>query len=64
MIENLPNYLIQDETYIYCKKEDLNKLQEYNKFIPLDDYMEQANVRKLYYNVIGFIDFKQVVIKE
>lgn len=64
MIQFLPDYLTQDETYIYCKKEDLSKLQEYNKFIPLDDYMEQANARKLYYNVIGFIDFKQVVIKE
>lgn len=64
MIKFLPDYLTQDETYIYCKKEDLTKLQEYDKFISLEDYIEDAPVRKLYYNVIGFINFKQVVIHE
>lgn len=64
MINNLPNYLTQDETYIYCSKMDISRLSEIDNYIPLEDYIEDAEVRKLYYNVIGYIGFKQVVIKE
>lgn len=64
MIKDLPSFLTQDETYIYCKKEDISKLQDLENFIPLENYIEDAEVRKSYYNVIGYIDFKQVVIKQ
>ena len=62
MIKNLPDFLTQDETYIYCKKEDILKLQDIENFIPLENYIEDAQVRKSYYNIIGYINFKQVII--
>lgn len=62
MIKNLPDFLTQDETYIYCKKEDILKLQDIENFIPLENYIENAKVRKSYYNIIGYINFKQVII--
>ena len=62
MINNLPDFLTQDETYIYCKKEDILKLQDIENFIPLENYIEDAQVRKSYYNIIGYINFKQVII--
>lgn len=62
MINNLPDFLTQDETYIYCKKQDVSKLQEITDFIPLENYIEDAPVKQSYYNVIGYIRFKQVII--
>lgn len=62
MINNLPDFLTQDETYIYCKIEDILKLQDIENFIPLENYIENAKVRKSYYNIIGYINFKQVII--
>ena len=64
MIKDLPDFLTQDETYIYCSKENSHVLNEMPNFIPLENYIENTQVRKSYYNVIGYIDFKQVVIKE
>lgn len=61
---NLPDFLYEDECYIYCSKENSYELKNVEGFIPLDYYLENAEVRRLYYNVVGYIGFKQVIIKE
>lgn len=56
------NFLTADEAFWYCTKDNLNQLLELEDFIPLSDLLEDSAVSNAYYNVIGTLDGKEVVI--
>ena len=58
----LPDYLSEDESFIYCPKENINDIKEFEDFVPLSWLLEDSNVSNAYYNVIGQIKGKNVVV--
>ncbi len=67
----LPEYLKQDECFIYCPKEHVTDLYQLEGFIPFykllqglfeEGYEYTDNVRKSYFNIIGDINGKRVII--
>ena len=61
MIE-LPNYLSEDESFIYCPKENINDIYSYEYFIPLDDLLGDSIVTSAFFNIIGQISGKNVLV--
>lgn len=59
---NLPEYLTQDESYFYCPKDNVNDIKEYEDFIPLSDLLDDDTVSNAYYNCIGTLYGKHVVV--
>ena len=59
---NIPDYLSSDCCFFYCTKDNLDQLLELEDFIPLSDLLEDSAVSNAYYNVIGTLDGKEVVI--
>ena len=56
------NYLTEDEAFYYCPKDFINDIKEYEDFIPLSDLLEDSAVSSAYYNVIGQIHGKNVIV--
>ena len=61
MIE-LPDYLSEDESFIYCPKENINDIYSYEYFIPLEDLLEDSIVTSAFFNVIGQVSGKNVLV--
>ena len=61
MIE-FPEYITQDECFIYWPKNNVAEVTQYEEFIPLSDLLEDSAVSNAYYNVIGQINGKNVVV--
>ena len=58
----LPDYLSEDESFIYCPKENINDIYSYEYFIPLDDLLEDSMVTSAFFNIIGQISGKNVLV--
>lgn len=58
----LPDYLSEDESFIYCPKENINDIYSYEYFIPLGDLLEDSMVTSAFFNVIGQINGKNVLV--
>ena len=58
----LPDYLSEDESFIYCPKENINDIYSYEYFIPLDDLLEDSIVTSAFFNIIGTLYGKLVII--
>lgn len=58
----IPEYITQDESYYYVTKEHINDIKEYENFIPLDDLLDNTDVTSAYYNVIGVIFGRLVIV--
>ena len=58
----LPDYLSEDESFIYCPKENINDIYSYEYFIPLEDLLEDSIVTSAFFNVIGQISGKNVLV--
>lgn len=58
----LPDYLSEDESFIYCPKENINDIYSYEYFIPLDDLLEDSMVTSAFFNIIGQVSGKNVLV--
>lgn len=58
----IPTYLSYDCCFYYCPKDNVNDIKEFEDFIPLSWLLEDSNVSNAYYNVIGQIKGKNVVV--
>lgn len=58
----IPEYLTSDETYYYVTKEHITDVKQYENFIPLDDLLDNTDVTSAYYNCIGTIFGKLVIV--
>ena len=58
----LPDYLSEDESFIYCPKENINDIYSYEYFIPLEDLLEDSIVTSAFFNVIGQVSGKNVLV--
>ena len=56
------NFLTEDEAFWYCSKDNLDTLKALENFIPLSDLLEDSVVSNTYYNVIGTLDGKEVIV--
>ncbi len=61
MIE-LPDYLSEDESFIYCPKENIKDIYSYEYFIPLEDLLEYSTVTSAFFNIIGQVNGKNVLV--
>jgi len=59
---NIPEYLTEDESFFYCPKDNVNDIKEFEDFIHLSWLLEDSNVSNAYYNVIGTLYGKNVVV--
>lgn len=59
---NIPDCLTEDESFFYCPKDNVNDIKEYENFIPLSWLLEDSNVSNAFYNIIGQIKGKNVVV--
>lgn len=58
----IPSYLTSDETYFYVTKEHINDIKEYQDFVPLDDLLDNTDVSSAYYNCIGTLYGRLVIV--
>lgn len=58
----IPEFLKEDEAFYYCQKENVSEIRDYEDFIPLSDLLEDSNVTNAYFNVIGQIKGKNVIV--
>lgn len=58
----LPDYLSEDESFIYCPKENINDIYSYEYFIPLEDLLEDSIVTSAFFNIIGQVSGKNVLV--
>ena len=58
----IPEYITQDESYYYVTKEHIADVKQYEHFIPLDDLLDNTDVTSAYYNCIGTIFGKLVIV--
>ena len=56
------DFLMADEAFWYCTKDNLDQLLELENFIPLSDLLENSTVSNAYYNVIGTLNGKEVIV--
>lgn len=61
-MNNIPSYLIEDEAFYYCNKENIEELKQFEDFVPLSILLENSDVSNAYYNVIGQIYGKNVMV--
>lgn len=59
---SIPEYLTEDDVFYYCPKENVDDIKEYENFIPLSDLLEDSSVTNAFYNVIGQIFGKNVIV--
>ena len=59
---SIPEYLTEDDVFYYCPKENVDDIKEYEDFIPLSDLLEDSSVTDAFYNIIGQIFGKNVVV--
>lgn len=59
---DIPNYLTEDEVFYYCPKANVSDITSYENFIPLADLLDDNTVSNAYYNIIGQIVGKNVVV--
>lgn len=59
---NIPEYLTEDETFFYIDKEHITDIQEYEDFVPLSDLLDRDDVSNAYYNCIGQLYGKNVLV--
>ena len=59
---NLPEYITEDEVFYYCPKENVDDIKSFEDFIPLSDLLENSVVSNAYYNIIGTLFGKEVII--
>lgn len=59
---NIPDYLTEDEAFFYCPKDNVNDIKEFEDFVPLSWLLEDSAVSNAFYNVIGQIKGKNVVV--
>ena len=59
---NFPDYLTEDEAFFYCPKDCVSSIEDYEDFVPLSDLLENSAVSNAFYNVIGQIKGKNVVV--
>lgn len=58
----IPSYLTSDETYFYVTKEHIDDIKEYEHFIPLDDLLDNTDVTSAYYNCLGTLYGRLVIV--
>ena len=58
----IPSYLTEDESFYYCPKANVVDIVDFEEFIPLGDLLEDSAVTNAYYNVIGQIHGKNVIV--
>ena len=58
----MPTFLTEDESFYYCPKDNINDIKEYEDFIPLSDLLDDSSVSNAYFNVIGQIKGKNVIV--
>lgn len=58
----IPEYLTSDCVFYYVEKEHINDIKEYEHFIPLDDLLDNTDVTSAYYNCIGTVFGKLVIV--
>ena len=58
----LPDYLSEDESFIYCPKENIKDIYSYEYFIPLGDLLGDSIVTSAFFNIIGQINGKNVLV--
>lgn len=56
------DFLIETENSYYIKKEDIGELEALTNFVPLSAYLENAPVTNSFFNVVGFINEKTVIV--
>lgn len=56
------NFLKETELCYYCDIKNLPKLQELEEFVPMSAYLEETEVLPAYFNVVGYIREKAVLI--
>lgn len=61
-MNTLPEYISEDESYFYCPKDNVNDIKEYEDFIPLSDLLDDGTVSNAFYNCIGQINGKNVIV--
>lgn len=61
-MKDLPKYLLQDEAFFYCPKSNIRDIIKFEQFVPLSDLLENAEVSNAFYNVIGQINGKNVIV--
>lgn len=58
----IPKYLQQDEAFFYCQKANVEDIKSFEDFIPLSDLLEDSTVTNAYYNIIGTLYGKEVIV--
>ena len=58
----IPEYLTEDKCHFYCPKENVEDIKFLEDFIPLSDLLEDSSVTDAYYNCIGTLYGKHVVV--
>ena len=61
-MNELPYFLTEDESFFYCPKENIKDLYVFKYFIPLDDLLEDSVVTSAFFNVIGTLYGKNVLV--
>ncbi|MCM1260563.1 MAG: hypothetical protein NC222_06370 [Staphylococcus sp.] len=59
---NKNDFLIETEMCYYCKIEHLPMLKQLENFVPMSAYLEETEVLPAYFNVVGYIEEKAVLI--
>lgn len=58
----IPEFLTEDINHFYCPKENVEDIKSLEDFIPLSDLLEDSSVTNAFYNVIGTLYGKHVVV--
>lgn len=61
-MNELPDYITEDEAFYYCPKTNVKDLFTIEDFIELDRLLEKSTVSSAYFNVVGQINGKNVVV--
>lgn len=59
---NIPQYLTEDEVFYFIDKEHINDIKQHEDFVPLSDLLDRDDVSNAYYNCIGTLYGKQVLV--
>lgn len=58
----MPEYLKEDTSFYYCPKSNITDIQAFEDFIPLSALLEDSTVTNAYFNVIGVLYNKFVIV--
>lgn len=59
---NLPTYITEDEAFYYCPKHFVKDIYSFEYFVPLTKLLEDSIVTSAFFNVIGQIKGKNVIV--